>query len=104
MRNNFIDFLKENFDAPNSVVDGERIPEILLKTSEYFGFLETRLRSNDPKEREGALMDALEIQQFLESKVSLFAPYVGLDLTEEEKILAAQIEETLRPNNIIKNP
>lgn len=92
MSHDFIDFLKQNFDNPDAV-DLDAIRRIISETNKYLLSLRNRLESNNPNEKEEALSSALEIQKFLEAKVGQFAPFMGIELTEEEQAMIAEIQQ-----------
>lgn len=92
MANDFMEFLKESFENPNAM-DLEAIRKMISETNKYLASLRSGLESEDPKIKEEALASAAEIQRFLESKASLFAPFMGAEPTDEERSILAEIQE-----------
>lgn len=97
MNNDFINVVKEIFEHPEMMTP-QRIGQLIEETGHYFRSLEAIMRSGDEEAKDAALGAALELRQFLESKIHIFSPMFERNFNEKEKQIISEINEGIRVN------
>jgi hypothetical protein len=104
----FMEFLKGTFENVEGL-NLEQVRKLVQETNAYFASLENTIEFGDPKSREKAVAAALEIKEFLDSKVNQAGPLPNLDtLNDEERgivdelTLGMKLQKSAKNDNKIK--
>lgn len=96
MRDNYFKFIKESFNNINSL-DRESVQEMTLETKTYLEHLEDTLEAGSREAKEAAVSEVLQIQDFLDSKLSYLVPFPPLEaLSDEDREILAEVSESLK--------
>lgn len=78
MTQNYRNLLKETFSNPTSLTP-EKLGQVVEESMKYFQDLQAKLASEDPKDREAAMNDSMELRELLEQQMAALCESTGLD-------------------------
>lgn len=83
----FIEHLDKIFENPENI-DMSQLENLLFETLKFFDTIRERMTSSDPKERERAMEDAVEMQEKLNQVTEKIYAKTGLTKEKAQQILS----------------
>lgn len=100
MDDNFVMFLKENFEDMESF-DTDKLLRVTTESAAYFNSLKAVLASEDEDAKRAAHREATEIKDYLEQRMRQLSEITGMDyqqiaeLAENPSLLSPEMREQL---------